>query len=802
MNKRLSFFLLGLVLLASHSNAELRLPTIFGNHMVLQRGKPAVWGKAEAGKTITVTLADQNATGVADSKGNWKVSLPALEAGGPYDMVVSGDGAVTINDVLVGDVWLASGQSNMEFPMARTHDADEQIPKADIPNIRLLMIEQATAAAPTTEVKCAWKVCAPDTVKDFSAVAYHFGKDIHQVLKVPIGLIQSAWGGTSGECWVPRDALNKEPQFASLLKDWDNNPDQVKAWTVGASYDLELSDIRLMPKDDKGKAKPILLQAGSDGLGGAWNCFANSGSTGAFKADGKRPEGGPAATLSGTMMGKGWITLSTPLKGDNSSVDLSDYGSIEFYAKGNGKYRMKLGQSSIADYDYYSTDVFNASSEWKLMTYPLSSLKQGGWGQPKAFTQEAIQSMVITVEVPYNPEIASVAFNAMIAPLTAFDVKGVVWYQGESNAGRASDYQLLLTTLIKSWRTAWGKELPFFIVQLPNYMERKLQPSESSWAELREAQLRTLAVPNTGLVTTIDLGEAGNIHPKNKTEVGRRLSLAALAQVYQKPLVYSGPLFESLKVKGSKMLLKFKETGKGLAAKDGGPVTGFAVSDEDGQFYWADAKITGGDTLEVWSDSVRKPVEVRYAWADNPACNLLNEDGLPASPFRFSTETEPEAESKAFFEAWKSLDQTGVYADSKGSTLSFSMEKGPEKRQKAVKLTFDLKAGGFCGLWHNAAYDLSKDQTMVFQAKTTLPGEVQVSLKDKWNVQYTTKVSVPSKEWTEVRVPLSSFVKDPYYTPDNAEMGHPMDLSKVNGMNFGPQASGQGELWIGPVSGE
>ncbi len=782
------------------ARAELKLPAIFGNHMVLQQGKSAVWGKAEPGKTITVSLAGQEASAKSGSKGNWKVELPPLEAGGPYDLVVSGDGAVTLTDVLVGDVWLASGQSNMEFAMKTTHDADVQIPKADIPQIRFFTLDHATSAAPADDVKGSWKVCTPETVKDFSAVAYHFGKDIREALKIPIGLIKSAWGGTSGECWVPRDALDREPRFTKLLKDWDSNQEQIKGWTVGLPYELQLSDIRLTPKDENGKATPILLEKDKKGLGGNWNCSVNPGSTGAFAVKGKRPEGGIAATLSGLMKGMGWITLTGSLKADNSAVDLGEYGSIEFYAKGNGKYRMKLGQASIADYDYYSTDIFNAPADWKLMTYPISSLKQGGWGLPKAFTPDAVQSLVFTVEVPYNPEIASIVYNAMIAPLTSFGVKGVLWYQGESNAGRASDYQVLLSTLIKSWRTAWGKDLPFFIVQLPNYMERKSQPSESSWAELREAQLKTLSVPGTGVVTTIDLGEAGNIHPKNKTEVGRRLSLAALGQVYKKPVVCLGPLFDSLTVKGEKMLLKFKETGKGLSTRDGQPVTGFAVSNEDGEFYWANAKITGENTMEVWNDSVKKPVEVRYAWADNPDCNLMNEDGLPASPFRFSTEPETAEGGKDFFETWKSLDQTGVYVDSKGSTISFSMEKGPEKRQKAVKLTFTLDSGGYCGLWHNASYDLSKAGAIVFQAKTTLSGEVQVALKDKWNVQYVAKVSVPSEKWTEVKVPLSSFVKDPYYTPDNAELGHPMDLSKVNGMNFGPQATGTGEMWVGPVS--
>jgi sialate O-acetylesterase len=791
--------------MAAFARAELKLPSILGDHMVIQQGKPAVWGKAAAGATITVSLAGVKSSAVAGTDGKWKANLPSPKAGGPYEMVVSGDGSVTVSDVMVGDVWLGSGQSNMEFTMDRTHDADKQIPQADNPKIRLLTVDQATAAAPSDELKCSWKVCSPDTVRNFSAVAYHFGREMNQALKTPVGLVQSAWGGTSGECWVPISALQKDPRFSRLLKEWESNEEQVKAWGDGMPYELEISDILLIPKDKKAEAVTVQLEPTSKGLGGAWSCYANTGSTGVYKAQGTGPKGGPAAKLSGSMKGKCWITLSTNLQPGNAAFDLTPYEAVEFYAKGKVKYRVKFGQASIADYNYHSTDILNAPEEWTLQRFPINSFKQGMWGTPKAFTPNAVQSMIIAVEVPYNPEIAAVVYNAMIAPLTAFDISGVLWYQGESNTGRAADYQSLMTALITSWRSAWGKDFPFFIVQLPNFMARKTQPGESSWAEFREAQLKTLAVPNTGMVTTIDLGEADNIHPRNKTEVGRRLALAALGMVYKKSVVYSGPLFDSLTVKGGKMLLKFKETGKGLSALDGKPLTGFAVADEERDFVWADAKITGAKTLEVWSDKVKNPVEVRYAWADNPECNLANVEGLPASPFRYSTVPEPVATGKPAFEPWKTLSASnaGTYADKLGSKLSFELDKGPEKGQKAVKLTFELKTGGgFCGLWHNTSYDLSNAKTVVFQAKTTLPGEVQMALKDKWNVQYTVKFAVKSAGWTEVKIPLASFVKDPYYTPPEAQLGHPMDFSKVTGMNFGPQAYGAGDLWVGPVTSE
>ncbi|HUO58619.1 MAG TPA: carbohydrate binding domain-containing protein [bacterium] len=801
--KRFYTFLASILLAGGFTNAraEISLPAIFGDHMVLQQGTPSVWGKAKAGKTITLTLGSQTTKAKVGKDGKWKASFTSLEAGGPNDLVISGDGAVTLSDVLVGEVWLGSGQSNMEFPMRRTHDAAIEIPKADNSQIRLFTVEHAFSGTPQEDLKGKWVVCTPDSVKEFSAVAYHFGKDLQEALKVPVGLVVSCWGGTDGECWTPREALDKEPHLAQLAKDWDESP-QAKAWKEGLPYEVQLSGIRFIPKGG-GEPLTVLLQPGGKGVGGTWNTYINPGSTGTYTAKGQGPDGGPAASLSGTMKGGCWITLQTNLQ-SSGALDLSKYEAVEFSAKGNGPFRLKLGQASIGDYDYYTTDILSAASEWKTTKVPLASLKQGGWGAPKPFTPEAIQSLIITVEVPYNPEVASVIYNSMIAPMTGFGIHGAFWYQGEANAGRASDYHALLKALIGGWRAAWGSDFPFLITQLPNFMQVKPEPSESSWAELREAQLKALDIPGTGIVTTIDLGEADNIHPTNKTEVGRRLSLVALKQVYGKTLQASGPMLATAVVKGGKMVLTFKETGKGLAGRDGKPVTGFALVGDDGDFHWAKAKIVDGNTLEVSSDAVKAPVEVRYAWADNPICNLVNQDGLPASPFRFSTQPMATQDNSSAFEPWKSVDPSnaGAYQDDKGSTLTFTTDKGPEKGQRALHMTYNLKAGGYCGLWHNTSFDLSKATTIVFKAKATLPGELQFEFKDKYNVQYMVKVKVPSAAWSEVRIPVVSFIKNPYYTPPNAELGHPMDLSKVNGMNVGPQADGAGEMWIGPVSAE
>ena len=637
---RKSWLLLLVALLtAVQAQAKLKLPALVGDHMVLQKGSANVWGWADPGEGVTVSVAGKTAVAKAGDDGRWKVSLLLAKAGGPYPLTLStSSDAVTLQDVLVGEVWIGSGQSNMEFAMKTSSDADKEIPAADIPKIHLFTVDKVASLKPVDDVHGSWKVCSPSTVPDFSAVAYHFGKEIEQSLKVPVGLIEAAWGGSAAEAWTPRANLDQDAALADLLKSWDNNQNQIKTWTTGDDFDLEVSDIRVLPKDPKDKPLTISIQPGH-GLGGNWSTSAKPGCQAAVTLEGKAFSGqGPDAKFFGFMKGGGWGTLTATLSDQGKPLDLSRYQSVEFYAKGKGQYRMTLGQPSIADYDYYATaDVFNGAQTWQKMGYDLSSLKQGGWGLLKPFTPDSIVSINFPVQVPYWPDIASALFNGMAAPLTNCSIRGVLWYQGESNTGRANQYQGLLTDLITGWREDWGKSFPFLIIQLPNFMAVKPLPTDSQWAQLREAQLKvSQTVPDTGLVTTIDLGVADNIHPKDKTDVGHRAALVALKKVYLKKIVSSGPMFAGAKVARGKMLLRFTETGTGLAAKDGGPVTGFALAGDDETFHWATAKITGPRTLEVTCDDVKDPVEVRYAWADNPLCNLVNKEGLPASPFQYS----------------------------------------------------------------------------------------------------------------------------------------------------------------------
>ncbi|HVZ81122.1 MAG TPA: CIA30 family protein [bacterium] len=623
------FLFLAVILAASAAEAKLKLPAIFGDHMVLQRGKSAVFGWADPGQKVTVSIAGKKAAGKADAEGKFRVPLALGQAGGPYALVVTSDESVTLTDVLVGDVWMGSGQSNMEFATKASSDASTEIPKADFPKIRLFTVEKTASFTPVSDVKGSWQVCSPGTVGDFSAVAYHFGKELHEALKVPVGLVAASWGGTGAEDWTPRADLDADPELAKLAKDWEANQVQRTAWTEGFPYDLSVSDIRLIPKDKSGKEiqVPVSPQDGK----GTWSASVKPGCTGDV-------ETGPAMRFHGKMMGGGWGSVSTNL--GSPTIDLSGYQAIEFQVKGTGSYKLTLGQPSIGDYDYYAmTQTFTAGDSPQKVHVEIADLKQGGWGSPKAFTPESITTLNFSIQVPYWPDLPSVAYNAMIDPLTGFPIKGVVWYQGESNAGRAGQYAQLLSGLISGWRKAWGERFPFIIIQLPNFMARQAAPVESGWADLREAQWEvSQKVPAVGLVTTIELGEAENIHPKNKTEVGRRAALWALKNVYGKKIEASGPQFMKAKRSGGKVLVTF--AGKGLKTRDGGEVTGFALGDQDGRYHWAKAKIQGNGVL-VWSEDVPEPYDLRYAWADNPDCNLVGSNGLPAGPFHVKLAERP-----------------------------------------------------------------------------------------------------------------------------------------------------------------
>ena len=478
----------------------LKVPAIIGSNMVVQQGVPVpVWGWAAAGEQVTVRFRDQSKQATAGADGKWMVKLDPLQPGEPAEMTIMGKGTspVTLRNVLVGEVWLCSGQSNMEWRLRQSQYPEKFSAEAKYPSIRFFTVKKANKDEPVTDVEGQWVECTPEAALDFSAVGYHFGRELHQTLGVPVGLINSSWGGTPVEAWTAKRYVETDPEQKKLLEEYPNRVAEAQRRREQFTEAMAAHREAVAKAQAEGKPAP---QA-------------------------PRPPGnvGPGPTQ---------------------------------------------------------------------------------------------------------------LHNGMIAPLVPFAIKGAIWYQGESNAGNAMGYRRQFPAMIRNWREDWGYEFPFLFVQLANFMKRSDQPEESQWAELREAQLMTLsALPKTGMAVIIDIGEADDIHPRNKQDVGHRLAVSAQKVAYGRDAVHSGPIYDSMKVEGDKVRLTFKHTGSGLVAKDGETVNGFAVAGEDRKFVWADAKIDG-NSIVVSSKDVSKPVAVRYAWADNPEANLYNTEGLPASPFR------------------------------------------------------------------------------------------------------------------------------------------------------------------------
>lgn len=618
--------------IASQQNIKLQVSPVFGDHMVLQRDTPLkIFGQAAPGKSVAVEIAGQRVPGLANAKGEWSVKLKPMAAGGPYEMTITAGEIIRLKDVLIGDVWFCSGQSNMEMALMMTSDGAEELRNFSTqPNIRLFLQQQVPAPKPLNDVHGSWTICDADNARNFSAVAYFFGKRLQKELNVPIGLIDSSWSGTPIEIWMQESLLKGKPETEPIIERWSKNPVfNWKNWNYGEglNYRIEISDIRFF--SSTGGAEPVYVKTTSQAegrYGGTWNTWAKPGSSASFQGSGKSAAG----KLSGIIGFNAWAGAGTVLK-DGIEVDLSSFDTIEFKARGIGKFSLSLTQNSIADYDYYSSQDLDAGEEWHAYRIPMSSLKQGGWGLAKPFTQNAIVMLQFNIKST-TIELPSALYNGMVAPFTRYKIKGAAWYQGESNVGRAAQYRVLLPLMINNWRSSWGQDFPFLVVQLPNYLERRPDPGDSAWAELREAQLKAMDLPDVAVVPIIDLGDANDVHPRLKQPVGERLAKAALVIVCGREGPATGPIYESMSISGKRLIIKFKNTGTGLISK-GGDLKGFAVSGEDMIFKWARAEIRD-DTVVVWNDDIREPKAVRYAWADNPECNLYNKEGLAASPFR------------------------------------------------------------------------------------------------------------------------------------------------------------------------
>lgn len=635
------FFLL--IFLSPGVQAEPRLPYLFTDHMVLQEGMGiSVWGWAEPEERVTVELGLNTRQTIASASGHWSVSLPAMRAGGPFTLIVRGKKVVEVKDVLLGEVWVASGQSNMTYALSGATGAAEEIPAANYPQMRFFTVPKKIAVAPEENtLRATWETCTPDTAKIFSAVAYFFGRDLHKALNVPIGIILSSWPGTAAEEWTDPDSLRREPGLRPIVQRWEAEPAGVKSFAAEpAQISLEFDDFELLPAAGSA-GTPTLLSNFDEGssrteTGGVWTYDWPDAATTAFElAAPGRGGAGYAARVSGKLDGASSSSLRASFKSDGSPADLSAFMGIRFWVRGRGEFQFQMLQPTISDWDNYSAEVIRATPEWKEVTVWFKDLKQAGWGVVEPFTGNALTGFVLNMMAPIEngERPPSGLYNGMIAPLEKYRIRGAIWYQGESNTSRAEQYRTLLPSMIEGWRKGFGEpEFPFLIVQLPN-LGTSSELGNSIWAELRDAQLHTAkVVPNTGLAVTIDVGDSKNLHPPRKAEIGERLALWALGTTYGRKIVYSGPIYDSMEISGNEVRIRFRYVGEGLDVH-GESLKGFSIAGADKKFHWADARIEG-DEVVVSSKEVGAPVAVRYAWAASPECNLYNKNGLPASPFR------------------------------------------------------------------------------------------------------------------------------------------------------------------------
>jgi sialate O-acetylesterase len=531
----------------------------------------------------------------------------------------------------------------MTFALDSAEGAAAEVPKADYPQIRLFTVPRKIALSPQEDTLPAhWQICTPDTAKSFSAVAYFFAREIHRKLNVPVGVIESAWPGTTIEDWVAPEALQADADLAPVLEEWKlATPDEKKFAENSLPLDLEFDDFELIPATAGSTSK--VLANFDDGTsrmstGGSFSYGWGDSPDALFElVSPGRGAGGFAARVAGRLDGTQDSTLTARYKLDGAAVDLSSYAAIRFWVRGSGSFRFRSKQPTITDWDDYASPVLNASSDWQPVTVLFRDLRQEGWGVTLPFTQNALSGFTLEslTTLGYAPIPVSGLYQGMITPLLPSAFRGVLWYQGESNALKAHQYRKLLPALINGWRKASHQDdLEFLIVQLPNHGATPGEPGESAWAELREAQLLMLQhVPRTGLAVTIDVGDPKDVHPHRKLEVGQRLALWAQGTIYKEPIEYSGPLYGSMRIEGSEIRVRFTHVGSGLEVHSGGELRGFAVAGADRKFHWAEARMDG-DTVVISSRDVPSPVAVRYAWGDSPLCNLFNKDGLPASPFR------------------------------------------------------------------------------------------------------------------------------------------------------------------------
>lgn len=644
----------------SGASANVRLNPIFSDNMVFQRGvRVPFWGTAAPGEAIRVLVGFQVARTVADSSGNWETSLPAMEATSrPFDVTIIGENNLMLRNVVVGDVWVCGGQSNMEWTVGNSKNAAAEIASANFPALRYFTTAQEMSDEPKSEIAGHWQSVTPQTVADATAVGYFFGREINQKTGIPIGLLNSNWGGTVAEAWTSRETLESDPQFRPLLDRFiPASGDNV---TAQKEYQEKLKNWQSANQLPYSEALPKTRRwSAPDFDDAAWKEMPAPGlweDTLGLNIDGavwvRKTIEIPAAWAGRDLK----LSLGALDDWDTTYFNGARVGSIgpknEDAWKTPREYsipgaQVKSGRSVIAIriFDRWGGGGFGGRTEQMTLapteksdSAPISL--SGVWRYAIEFSRDS-SALPSAPAAPYgidSPDRPTVLFNSKIAPLLKFPVRGVIWYQGESNVDRSYQYRALLPAMIGDWRSHWNKssgssrEFPFYIVQLANFMARQPQPAPSSWAELREAQAMTARnVPHSGLAVAIDIGEENDVHPRDKQSVGYRLALLALVKDYGKSEIeYSGPQYSAMKIEKDTIRISLSHAA-GLNFK--GAPQGFEIAGADRKFVWAKARIDG-DSVVVSSALVPNPIAVRYAWADNPAAPLYNGAALPAVPFR------------------------------------------------------------------------------------------------------------------------------------------------------------------------
>ncbi|WP_428741923.1 sialate O-acetylesterase [Tenacibaculum sp.] len=647
MNKFKALLIAILVIQSTNLFSNVKLPKLISDGVVLQRdAKIPLWGWASPNEKIIVQFNKKKYKTTASNEGTWELKLPKMKAGGPYTMLIQGKNSIEIKDILIGDVWLCAGQSNMVHQL-NIHDVryTNEIATANYPEIRHYKVPTTTSISGEKKdlEGGSWQKAVGEEVRPFSAVAYFFAKKIYEKYHIPIGLINASVGGTPIEAWIPKEGFKKYPDIQKIIEE---NKDTAFVNSQKRAFPNNLSPLKTTDKGLIGK-KPwyaidfVPKKWRKINIPGYWEDQGIKDLNGVvwYRKDIEIPESmaGKKARvflgrivdadelyINGKLVGK--TTYQYPQRRYNVPENILKAGKNTFVVRVTNNFG-KGGFVSDKPYCIFTDkDTVDLKGYWNY--------KVGDVFKPFDFSKFKANNNKKPVR-RINPQNEPTSlYNAMVAPFTRFKLKGILWYQGESNAGQPEKYEGYMDALIEGWRLVFNQpELPFIYAQLPNFMDVSYLPSESNWAELREAQLKALSEPNTAMTVNIDLGEWNDIHPDDKKDVGERMALAALKLAYNNDIVYSGPIYNDYEIKGNKVIISFTHIGGGLITNDGEALSEFAIAGEDKQFVWANAKIEG-DKVVVWNDAIANPKYVRYAWADNPDNpNLYNKEGLPASPF-------------------------------------------------------------------------------------------------------------------------------------------------------------------------